>query len=212
MAADKPPKKITKKKSTTAAATKARIKAIKSRIRKTVKSTNKASTSKKAIKRKAAKKRTRKYTPGKTGHYFTGTHYSEKCERPIKYKSSWELTACEYLDISDDVVSYEYETIVIPYITSPRSNRIRKYFPDLIIRYSNGTTKMIEIKPERKLNHKYVIKKAEAARAWCSKHGMKYEFWTERNIRKFKSVLNEHRKSLSSTLEHDDEDKDNQGS
>lgn len=138
---------------------------------------------------KKLKKSPAKKKKSKKGHYHTGTYNSSKCDRPIKYKSNWEKIVCEYLDWNPEVSSYEYESVVIPYITNKRSNRIRKYFPDLLVKFTNNTTKMIEVKPLRKTTNALVMKKAEAARIWCEKRGMTYEFWTENEIKQFKKLM-----------------------
>lgn len=117
----------------------------------------------------------------KKRRYHTGIHVSPKCDEPIKYRSGWELVICKYLDESPDVVCYMYEKIIVPYTTSPRSKKLRKYIPDFVIIYKNGDTKMVEVKRENMLTCEKVQRKAEAAKIWCAQQTppILYEFWTD---------------------------------
>lgn len=125
-------------------------------------------------------KRTRKR------HYITGTHISPKCIKPIKYRSSWELTTCIYLDNEPVVESYEYEAVKIKYISNKQTKKERNYIPDFLIVYLDKTKKLVEVKRKSQLNSRMVLKKAEAAREWCTKKkNIKYEIWSEPQIRAF---------------------------
>jgi hypothetical protein len=134
-------------------------------------------------KKKPAKKpRTRK---GKRQtRYITGTHVSSKALHPINYRSSWELYVCKHLDEDNQVLSYEYEPYKIAYISNTRSGRVRFYIPDFVVKYVDGSQKIIEVKRTSALNNNTVVKKAEATKRWCeslTRKGMPttYEFWTE---------------------------------
>lgn len=122
-------------------------------------------------------------------HYITGTYNAKKCKNPINYRSSWELTVAQHLDEDPNVESFEYETIVIPYITNKKTNRIRKYFPDFIVHYKSGNTTIIEVKRESALTQKTIQIKAEAAIKYAAQKGWSYIFWTESIIMPLKKML-----------------------
>lgn len=139
-----------------------------------------------ATRKTAKKKSTSKRKPRKKKkRYKTGLHKSPKCLNEMKYRSGWELTTALQLDNDDDVVSYEYEPIAIEYVSNIRSGRVRKYFPDFLIRYKDGKVVLVEVKRLNQLNNVTVQKKAKAAEQWCKKNNAKYEFWTDKMIKAF---------------------------
>lgn len=84
-----------------------------------------------------------------------------------------------YLDSNPNVSSWSYELLVIEYVSNKKSGKIRKYYPDFTVTYSDGTMKIIEIKQLRKLNQSVTVKKTIAAKEWCRTHGASYEILTE---------------------------------
>jgi hypothetical protein len=123
-----------------------------------------------ATKKKRKKKR--------KGHYIRGTYHSPFAG-PCKYRSGWELKMMVHLDAHPDVETWSYEKVVIEYISNVRCMKVRKYYPDFLVRYKDGSSELIEVKPKRKLEQPTVRKKAQAARAWCEEHGMTYRMITE---------------------------------
>jgi hypothetical protein len=136
-------------------------------------------------KKTATKKTTtkRKKTRKKFG-YHTGTHNSPKCKIPINYRSGWELTVCKHLDLDSNVIAYTYETIEIRYTSNKTTKRLRKYIPDFVVWYKDGSVRMVEVKRENQLTNPRVQRKAEAAREWCEQQNPKvlYEFWTDKIV------------------------------
>ena len=69
----------------------------------------------------------------------------------IVYRSSWEYKFMHWLDANKQVISWNSECIVIPYI-SPVDSRTHRYFVDFKMKLINnaGETKtyLVEIKPE----------------------------------------------------------------
>ena len=124
----------------------------------------------------------------KRGHYITGIYKSAKCPILIHYRSSWERTVCEMLDRNPEVVSYEYESVIIPYLLAGKT---RKYYPDFLIRYKSGRVSLVEVKRQDKLTTKIVMTKAQAARQWIveQKNGWTYEVWTDAVIEAYRKVL-----------------------
>jgi len=67
-------------------------------------------------------------------------------------RSSWERRFCIFLDKTESVKRWSFETLKIPYL-SPKDNDIHIYYPDFIVekRGFDGKTKtlVIEIKPHK---------------------------------------------------------------
>lgn len=131
-----------------------------------------------------SKKRKRR----RKGRYKTGIHKSPKATKPIEYRSGWELEVCKYLDSEPSVVSYEYESIAIPYISNVRTGKVRNYFPDFLVNYADGKKIMVEVKRNDKLTNLKVMKKTEAGRQWCQQNGATYELWTNQLIEKIRKL------------------------
>ena len=68
----------------------------------------------------------------------------------VRFMSSWELNAFNFLDGNPNVLKWGSEEIAIPYI-KPTDGRVHKYLPDLIVQYRDkeGVEKweLLEIKP-----------------------------------------------------------------
>ena len=143
-------------------------------------------TKKNSVKAKQSplKKRKRR----RKGRYKTGVHKSLKASKPIEYRSGWEQAVCIYLDYEPSVISYEYESIAIPYISNLRTGKVRRYFPDFFIHYSDGKKVMVEVKPNNKLTNRLVMKKTEAGKQWCQQNQIIYELWTNQLIEKIKKI------------------------
>lgn len=114
----------------------------------------------------------------KKSRFHRGVHVSIKAGN-CSYRSGWELAFMKYLDECDNVVSYEYEKLIIEYVSNVRSGKKRKYFPDFVVKYVDNTVDVIEIKQQRRLHHLTTIKKANAAREWCTANYATYKIYTE---------------------------------
>jgi len=116
----------------------------------------------------------------------------------IIYRSSWELKLFTWLDNNKNVISWNSEEIIVPYL-SPKDGKIHRYFPDCKakMKTNNGIkTYLIEVKPQSQLEppkkRKKVTKgymnealtyainmaKFEAAQEYCKKRGW---LWTTLN-------------------------------
>jgi len=114
-------------------------------------------------------------------------------------RSSWELRFMNYCDISSNVVKWNSEDTIIPYI-SPVDGKPHRYFVDFTatIRQKDGTTKtfLIEIKPftqtipPKSTRNKRVLMESvatyqinqakwEAAREFCQRRGFEFMIVTE---------------------------------
>lgn len=138
--------------------------------------------------------------------YYTPKHpekYKGNVEN-IVYRSSWELSFCQFLDNNPNIIAWNSEEIAIPYI-KPTDGRPHKYYPDFYIKYKNkhGEIKeeLIEIKPENQtkppkpgkgkrkkyqlqesLTYAINIAKWESATLFCNKYGIKFRVLTEKQL------------------------------
>ena len=127
----------------------------------------------------AGNQKTRK----KKSRYHRGEYLSTKTGKLCKYRSGWEHKFMMYLDACEQVVSWNYELLIIEYLSNKKTGKTKKYYPDFSVTYQDGTLKVIEIKQHRKLTQVTVIKKAVAAREWCRNHGAIYEILTEHELK-----------------------------
>ena len=118
----------------------------------------------------------------------------------IIYRSLWERKFMVYCDTNDNVLEWSSEEKIVRYY-DPISKKVRRYFPDFLIKVkeSNGSIKkyMIEIKPSKQTvppqkpqrqTKKYISEvyeyaknqaKWEAAREWCADRGYEFKVITE---------------------------------
>lgn len=115
------------------------------------------------------------YTYGKGGH-----HHSPKVGR-VYYRSSYELRAYELLDENPFVAWYETEPVVIEY--KNLQGLTRRYRPDLMVEWGDGTYTLVEIKPAWKMDDPLVLMKASAAFMWCMRwENADFNIWTETSL------------------------------
>lgn len=119
-------------------------------------------------------------------------------KKSFMYKSLWELSAMEYFDYASDVVSFDYETLKIPYKTSSKANaKEHFYLPDFIVIYDTGQTVVIEIKPKT-FSHTDINKaKFKAAKLFCRGAGYLFKIWTDDNIEEVRKILVEEDERIS---------------
>jgi hypothetical protein len=111
-----------------------------------------------------------------------GHHTSPKLPggQPALYRSSWEQKFMEALDADDTVLSYEAEPMAIPYYQTEDS-KLHRYFPDLVVTFTDQTKKLVEIKPHCFLEDQTNLDKWNAAKAFAEAIGWTFEVWTEKN-------------------------------
>ena len=113
----------------------------------------------------------------KTSH-LSGDHFSPKCDRVIRFRSSYEKKAFMKLDADENVLRYEYESTVVEY-NNPVKGITGSYLVDLLVYYKDGTIKLIEVKPNVWLEDPVVAAKIEAAYEYAKNNGMTFEVWEE---------------------------------
>lgn len=117
----------------------------------------------------------------------------------IVYRSSWEMGAFSRIDHDSNIVEWSSEEIAIPYV-SPIDGRGHRYYPDLKLKFRNGTVKLIEIKPASQIKppkrpkrqtKKFLYEAAEwgrnqakwrAAQEYCADRKWAFEVWTEHDL------------------------------
>ncbi|AUR97788.1 coil containing protein [Vibrio phage 1.244.A._10N.261.54.C3] len=122
----------------------------------------------------------------------------------VQFRSSWEMAAFKFCDTTPQILGWNSEEIVIPYI-SPKDGRTHRYFMDLQVWTKNPKTgeveiTLIEIKPEdqtrppKKGNKKtenylkevatWKVNEAKwlATEAYCKARGWHFKKWTEKNL------------------------------
>ena len=86
-----------------------------------------------------------KYTPIYPSKYQGNTKH-------IICRSSWERKFCQWCDKNSSIIYWASEEISIPYV-SPKDNRVRRYYPDFLIKVQEKNnivkTYVVEVKPKK---------------------------------------------------------------
>lgn len=119
----------------------------------------------------------------------------------IIYRSSWELKFMRYCDRKSNILEWGSEEFFIPYF-DPTTNKVRRYYPDFLIKIKNQNEKietcLIEVKPKRqtkppvnssKKQNKTYLKESltyeknkakwRAAAEWCADRKIEFKIITE---------------------------------
>lgn len=122
----------------------------------------------------------------------------------IVYRSLLERRVMKFFDNSPQILAWNSETIIIPYI-SPLDNKVHRYFTDFWIQYTNKNNEIkstiIEVKPasqtkppvpKKNKTRRYIREattwlvneaKWKAATKYCDIQGWNFEIWTEKRIK-----------------------------
>ena len=118
----------------------------------------------------------------------------------VTYRSLWERNLMRWLDSHPDVLQWNSEEIVVPYICQTDKRRHR-YFIDFYFKTIKGEVYLIEVKPKketvppktkRKRSKRYITEamtfvknqsKWAAATAFANQNNCKFEVWTEDTLR-----------------------------
>ena len=120
--------------------------------------------------------------------------------KKVTYRSLWERQAFRWCEERDDVLAWSSEETVVPYVC-PTDKRAHRYFVDLKIKFSNGRTVLVEIKPKsqtvppkkpQRQTKKYLSEvftyvkneaKWKAAQKYARDRGYHFEIWTEDTLK-----------------------------
>lgn len=122
----------------------------------------------------------------------------------VVYRSSWERGVFRWCERNDNVVQWAAEELAIPYEDAASQKR-RRYFIDVYIKFKDGTVKLIEIKPEAqtkppksKRRTKRLIEEQKtfvtnqckwtAANDFAKRRGWKFEVWTEKTLKSIGAI------------------------
>jgi len=118
----------------------------------------------------------------------------------IVYRSLWERNTFRWIDANANIVAWNSEEVVVPYICGT-DNKVHRYFMDLWFKTSDGKTYIVEIKPKRQTQppkepkrktRRYIkesltyIKnqsKWEAASEFAADRGWHFQVWTEDTLK-----------------------------
>lgn len=103
--------------------------------------------------------------PGKSPYSFE--RYDSDLERKLRVR----------LEQDSEVAKWQKRHgISIPWIDT--QGRRCNYRPDLLVEYTDGRKKLIEVKNPAMMDSPSVLRKRSAAEEWCRKRGMTYELAT----------------------------------
>lgn len=107
-----------------------------------------------------------------------GWYFSPKTNKKHYYRSSFELAAYKILEQMSEVVSFETETLRIPYVAEDGNKHF--YVPDILVTYQSGKRELIEVTAKWELEAKRF--RLEAGRSWCSSNNTEFVVWTQNNL------------------------------
>ncbi len=93
------------------------------------------------------------------------------------YRSSYELRAVNLMDNSAYVTSFEYEPVTIIYFDT--KGQKRRYRPDFIVNWIDGTRSIVEVKPTWNFDDTKFIEKSVSASMYAKNKGMNFVVWDE---------------------------------
>lgn len=64
----------------------------------------------------------------------------------VQYRSLWERHVMKWCDTNSNVVKWNSEEVVVPYICQT-DNKPHRYFMDFLIKFKDGRVLMVEVKP-----------------------------------------------------------------
>ncbi len=108
-----------------------------------------------------------------------GYFFSKKNNKNLFYRSSYELKAFEILEKDNTVLSFEYEPFKIEYRFN---NKLKNYLVDILVNYKDGSSELIEVKPNWQLNELSVIAKKEALASFAKTNNYKWSIWCEEEL------------------------------
>ena len=106
--------------------------------------------------------------------------------KKVIYRSSWEQRFCTWCERSPKVEKWASESIAIKY-HCPIENKLKNYYPDFLVKLTNGQTWLVEVKPSKEYKSppekpKRKTKKAMSNYEYLMKHYLV-------NNSKFKSAI-----------------------
>jgi hypothetical protein len=141
------------------------------------------------------------YTQGKFKPRYPSKYKGDV--NKIVFRSSYELKMFKYCDLTESVIQWSSEDVIVPY-KNPVTGRNHRYFVDIYLKHKTKTgiikEKIIEVKPAKQVRppvvrqrktkkylqevQTFVINQAKwaAADKWAVKHGMDFVIFTEKQL------------------------------
>lgn len=110
------------------------------------------------------------YLRGKTSIEATPKGNKEE----VRVRSSYEAKTISILESDPNVKSYIYEPI---YKVAGRT-----ILPDFVVHYQDGSTTLVEVKPQWALNREDVIARLALSKKVAGDNGWSYQTWTEKEL------------------------------
>ena len=119
-----------------------------------------------------------------------------RIKKKVIFRSTYEFAYFKKLEKDDSVESYLVEAIEIPYLCQ---KGCKYYKPDLMVLYTDGSIKVIEVKPKKQLTDVVVMQKARALKAHIKKNmkNTTFGFITEDDIFESREEYESIKKQLS---------------
>ncbi len=111
--------------------------------------------------------------------FKSGTFSSVKNSIDIFYASSYELRVFKQFENDEQVISYNRCPYILKYTYK---DKVKRYFPDLLVVYKNGQKEIIEVKPHYLLEDEINLLKFAAAEQFVKENNMKFTILTERHL------------------------------
>lgn len=94
-----------------------------------------------------------------------------------KYQSDLERKMMERLEADPTVAKWmKRHGITIPWVDGQK--HMRRYCPDFLVEYTDGSKALLEVKDPTRLDSDDVKRKRKAAEIWCKQRGMSYTIAT----------------------------------
>lgn len=119
----------------------------------------------------------------------------------VVYRSGWERAVMIWCDDNPNVVGWVSEEVVIPYICET-DKRMHRYFMDFMVKYKDGRTVLIEVKPHKEtvkpksgagrprrqvlsetMTYIKNMSKWNATEKYVADRGWHFEIWDEHKLR-----------------------------
>jgi hypothetical protein len=127
-----------------------------------------------------------------------GAFHSSKSGVWIPTSSTFEYARLIQLEANDKVLNFDRSRDLIPYESDGKKST---YNPDLIVRYTNGTVVVEEIKPSDMVTSSVNSAKFKAARRYYNAKGIEFNVITESDIGK-ENIKNTNYSGLNAMPDH----------
>ena len=115
--------------------------------------------------------------------FRSGSIFSNKNKKEIKYRSGLECHVYECLEEINEVLAYDAEPFEVEYFHEGQKHN---YLPDLSLQLTGGRIQIWEIKPSDQTSLPVNIAKWSACENYCQSRGWKFKVITEKGLEKLR--------------------------